>query len=112
MMSPLPGCTLQKDGAKLSSDVELNQESTNKDHHKQAEMENSQNSTQIIGLIVVKNLMWCWTWQWGTNREKRKEKKAVFSNCFPMNILSPRQSQINEPAKEREQLLLSFLSLN
>lgn len=56
-MSPLPGCTLQKDGAKLSSDVELNQESTNKDHHKQAEMENSQNSTQIIGLIVVKNLM-------------------------------------------------------
>lgn len=38
------------------SDVELNQGTTNKDHHKQAEMEDSQNSTQIAGLTVVKNL--------------------------------------------------------
>lgn len=56
MMSPLPGCTLQKDDAKLSSDIELNWETTTNDHHKQAEMENSQNSPQIVGLIVVKNL--------------------------------------------------------
>lgn len=65
------------------SDVELNQGTTNKDHHKQAEMEDSQNSTQITGLTVVKNLTWCWTWQWGTNVKKRNgRKKSCIQQLF------------------------------
>lgn len=59
-------------------------------------MEDSQNSTQIVGLIMVKNLTWCWTWQWGTNVKKKKERKKsciqqLFSNEYSLSQAASNQ---------------------
>lgn len=59
-------------------------------------MEDSQNSIQIVGLIMVKNLTWCWTWQWGTNVKKKKERKKsciqqLFSNEYSLSQAASNQ---------------------